>query len=58
MTDDARTLSAWEANEAAGTMMAGRVVMCCRMCRWDGDPRRARAQLLLRFEDAVVLIPW
>ena len=25
-------LSAWEANGAAGMMMAGRVAMCCRMC--------------------------
>jgi hypothetical protein len=32
MTDNARSLSAWEANGAAGMMMAGRVFMCCRMC--------------------------
>jgi hypothetical protein len=32
MTDNARSLSALEANGTAG-MMAGRVVMCCRMCR-------------------------
>jgi len=42
MTDNARSLSAWEANGTAGSMMAGRIVMCCRMCRWLGHPVRRR----------------
>jgi len=35
MTDNARTLTSFEALGNAGMMMAGRdAVMCCRMCRW------------------------
>jgi len=42
MTDNARTLSALEANGPAGIMMP-RVAMCCRMCRWRWSPPGAPA---------------